>query len=106
MAFIALGNAITVAATTAATVSNVATNVNTFRFLNANSSAVSYVGVFNSYAQAQAMTTTTGTVLAPNWPDIIQGNWGLNPAPGVVYIATIASGNTQTVVAQPVRSIE
>ena len=107
MAFIPLGNTVSISTGPAVTVSNVATNVNTFRFLNANTTGYSYAGVFSNYAAAQAMTTTTGSVLAPNWPELVQGNFGLNPPPGTVYVATISAGSSgQTVLAQPIRTVE
>ena len=45
MAFIPLGNTVSISTGPAVTVSNVATNVNTFRFLNANTTGYSYAGV-------------------------------------------------------------
>jgi hypothetical protein len=107
MAFIPLGNTVSISTGPTVAVSNVATNANTFRFLNANATAYSYVGVFSNYAAAQAMTSATGSVLAPNWPEVVQGNFGLNPNPGTVYVATISAGSSgQSVIAQPVRSVE
>ena len=52
MSIVATANTIRVSAGPTITVSNVATGTNTFRFLNANATAYSFVGVFSTYTAA------------------------------------------------------
>ena len=107
---IATGNSIAISAGPTLSISNVATGTNTFRFLNANATAYSYVGVFSTYAQAAAANypvtgdTIGGSLIpvAPTWSEIITGNFGVQPNPGTVYIAAITSGSSgQVVIATP-----
>jgi hypothetical protein len=110
MAFIPQGNAVVITAGPTVTVANIATNGNAFRFLCANATAYSYVGIFNDYNQALSLdnpvsgTSGYGTILAPNWPDVIAGNFGVQPSPQTVYVAAITAADTGiTVVVQPGR---
>jgi hypothetical protein len=108
---IATGNSISISAGPTVSVANIATGTNTFRFLNANASAVSYVGVFSTYAAASAThhPSTGSTVggeliaLAPYQAETIAGNFGINPNPGTVYVAAITGTSSgQVVVATPI----
>lgn len=96
------------AGTTSANVANVATSTNTFNFLNASSSVYAYVGVFNTYASAAAMTHPVagtpgpGVPIAPNQTATITGDFGINPNPGTVYVAAITSTGTTNVFATPI----
>ena len=112
MAFIAQGNAVALSAGPTVTVANIATNGNAFRILNANATAYSYVGVFNDYNTALTLNDPSigdagggyGTIMAPNWPEVIAGNFGVQPSPQTVYVAVITSGATGVVtVIQPGR---
>jgi len=110
MAFIAQGNAIQISAGPVVTVANVDTNGNAFRFLCANATAYSYVGIFTDYNQAQTLNhasgnvTGYGTILAPNWPDVLAGNFGVQPSPQTLYIAAITKNDTGVqVIVQPGR---
>jgi hypothetical protein len=109
MAIIATANSIRISAGPTITVSNVATGTNTFRFLNANATATSFVGVFSTYAAAAAAdhpaTTGSGALiaLAPHTSETITGNFGINPNPGNVFIAAITTTSSgQVVYATPV----
>ena len=100
MAFIPQGNAIAISAGPTVTVANVQTNGNAFRFLCANATSYSYVGVFNDYNAALTLdnpvpgTSAYGAVLPPNWPEVIAGNFGVQPSPQTVYVAVISDGPT------------
>lgn len=100
--------ALTPAGGTTANVANVATGTNTFHFLNASSTVYGYVGVFSTYAAALAMDHPTvgtdgfGLPLAPNESMTIQGNFGVNPNPGTVYVAAITATGSTSVFATPV----
>jgi len=110
MSIIVAGNtkALTPAGGATANVANVATGTNTFHFTNASATVYAYVGVFSTYAAAIAMdhpsvgTDAGGTILTPNGSLTIQGNFGLNPNPGTVYVAAITNTGTTTVFATPV----
>lgn len=115
MAFISLGNAIVVNAGPTVTVTNVATTTNTFRFVNSNTSAYSYAGVYSTYAEAAAMhhpvaggLSGQASILIGNWPEVIQGNFGPSAITNsTVYVATItAVSSPVATVIQPVRSVE
>ena len=107
---IATGNSISISAVPTVTVANVATGTNTFRFLNANATGYSYVGVFSTYAQAAAAhhpsfgDAAGGSLIpvAPTWSEIVTGNFGMQPNPGTVYVAAItATSSGQVVIATP-----
>jgi len=110
LAIVPIGKSVAISASGTVSVANVATGTNTFRFLTANATAYSYVGVFSTYAEAAAMdhptaggTTGAGVIMAPNWPDVITGNFGVNPNPGTVYVAAITAGSSGvTVIATPI----
>lgn len=114
MALIPLANSVSISTGPVVSVANVAGNTNTFRFLNANATGYSYVGVFSTYADALAMNhpdttgvTGYGTPVAPTWSETITGNFGLNPRPATVYLATISAGSSgQVVIATPCRIVE
>ena len=109
MSFVATANTICISAGPTSTIANVATGTNTFRFLNANATGYSYVGVFNNYAAAAAAhhptTSLSGKLIpiAPTWPETITGNFGTQPNPGTVYIVAItAASSGQLVFATPI----
>lgn len=112
MSFKATGNSYSISAGPTTTVVNVATFTNTFRFLNANATGYSYVGVFPTYEQAAAAhhPSTNSTIggelipVAPTWAEEVVGNFGLNPQTptGNVYIAAVtAVSSGQIVIATP-----
>ena len=107
---IATGNSIAISAGPTVSISNVATGTNTFRFLNANATGISYVGVFSTYAAANlSHHPSTGSAIggeliaiAPYDTEIVTGNFGINPNPGTVYVAAITGTSSgQVVVATP-----
>jgi hypothetical protein len=103
-----VGSGIALTTTTTVSVANVACATNTFRFVNANASVYSYVGVFNNYADAAAahhpVAGTPGNLLvvAPNDSVNVVGNFGINPNPGTVYIAAITATGSTTTFATPI----
>ena len=115
MALIALANSVSISAGPTVSVANVAGNTNTFRFLNANATGISYVGVFSNYADALTLNDAVngdpsgayGVPIAPNYTEIITGNFGMNPRPATVYVAAITSVSSgQQVIATPCRIVE
>ena len=109
MSIVATANTIRISAGPTITVSNVDTGTNSFRFLNANATATSFVGVFSTYAAANTAnhpaTSGSGALipLAPQTSETITGNFGINPNPGTVYIAAITTTSSgQVVYATPV----
>ena len=109
MSIVATANTIRISAGPTITVSNVNTGTNTFRFLNANATAYSFVGVFKTYAAAATAdhpaTSGSGSLipLAPTASETIIGNFGINPNPGNVFIAAITTTSSgQVVYATPV----
>ncbi len=92
------GNTIAISAGPTVTVANVVSGTNKFRFLNANATGYTYVGVFSTYAAANvAQHPTTGqsaelVPLAPTESLEVVGNFGINPNPGTVYVAAITAG--------------
>ena len=107
-AIIPIGKTVALSATTTVAVANVATNTNTFHFLNASSSGYSYVGVFSTYAAAAAMdhpstgTDGFGIPMAPNESTTIRGNFGTTGDTSVVYVAAITATGTNSVFATPI----
>ena len=105
-----IGNTVRLAPAAGATanVANVATGTNTFHFLNANASVYAYVGVFNTYAAANAMTYPTtgvsggGLPMAPNESMTVTGNFGVNPNPLTVYVAAITAAGSTAVFVTPI----
>jgi len=113
MAMIPLANSVSISAGPVVSVANVAGNTNTFRFLNANATGYSYVGVFSTYADALAMNhpltsgSGLGVPVAPTFTETITGNFGMNPRPSTVYLAAItAVSSGQIVIATPCRIAE
>jgi hypothetical protein len=110
MSFAPLANTVSISAGPTITVANIATNTNTFRFLNANVTGYSYVGVFSDYATAAAAhhppTGGSGALvpIGPTWPEVITGNFGTTADTTTVYIAAItAVSSGQIVFATPIR---
>ena len=111
MSLVITGNSISVSTGPVVAITNVAVKTNTFRFLNANATGYSYVGVFSTYAQALAMNhpDTTGVTglsipIAPTLSEIVTGNFGIQTVANasVVYVATISAGSSgQVVIATP-----
>jgi hypothetical protein len=116
MSITVAGNTVilTPAAGPTANVANVATGTNTFHLLNtggggASPTVYAYVGIFKTYAEAIAMDHPTagateggGLPLSPNESMTVQGNFGINPNPGTVYVAAITNVGSTTVFATPV----
>ena len=106
----AVGNTIVLApaAGPVANVANINVGTNTFHFLNASTTVYAYVGVFNTYTQANAMNhplagiSGAGIPLAPNESMTITGNFGVNPRPAQVYVAAITNTGTTSVFATPI----
>lgn len=102
MAFVALGNTVSISAGPTVSVANIQTGTNTFRVLNANATGYSYVGIYNDYTQALTCHHPAtgdaaggyGVGIAPTWTETITGNFGANPNPGTVYVAVITGGNS------------
>jgi hypothetical protein len=111
MSLVITGNSISVSAGPIVTVSNLGVKTNTFRFLNANATGYSYVGVFSNYADAVAMNhpDTSGTTglaipLAPTTSAIVTGNFGPQQLSeqANVYVSIITAGSSgQAVIATP-----
>lgn len=103
-----VGKTVAISTTTTVAVANVACATNSFRFVNANASVYSYVGVFKDYATAAAATHPSAgtpadlTVVAPNESIVITGNFGVQPNPGTVYVAAITATGSTTTFATPV----
>ena len=105
-----VGNTIvlTPAAGPVANVANINVGTNTFHFLNARASVYAYVGVFNTFTEANAMnhplagTSGAGIPLAPNESMTIIGNFGVNPRPAQVYVSAITNTGTTSVFATPI----
>jgi len=99
---------VALSATTTVAVANVATNTNTFHFLNASSSVYAYVGVFPTYAEAAAMvhpstgTAGNGIPLSANESMTIRGDFGTTGSTSTVYIAAITATGTTSVFATPI----
>mgnify|MGYP003336350426 FL=1 len=110
MSFVATGNAVVISAGPTVTVANIATNTNSFRFLNANATTLAYVGVYSNYADALTCndpasgTSGFGAVLPSNWPEVITGNFGPQAvAGGNVYVSAITTTSSGVqVIVQPV----
>ena len=109
MSIVATANTIRISAGPTITVANVETGTNTFRFMNANATATSFVGVFSTYAAANVATHPSvsgpGELIpvAPQSSETITGNFGINPNPGTVYVAAITTTSSgQVVYATPV----
>jgi hypothetical protein len=104
MSFVATANTIRISAGGTVTVANIATGTNTFRFLNANATATTFVGVFSTYTAATTAdhpaTSGSGSLIpvAAQWSETITGNFGTQPNPGTVYVAAITTGSTGQVV--------
>lgn len=88
-------------------VANVRTNTNAFRITNIGT-VDCYAGVFKTYAEAAAMGHPTAgnpqfsQPVNSNSDVVIAGNFGINPDPGTVYVATITAASTTNVVITPV----
>ena len=114
MAFVTLGNTVSVSAGPTVTVANIQTTTNTFRVLNANATGYSYAGVYSTYADALvAHHPTTGDAagassvgIAPTQSETIVGNFGPNAIAGTVYVAVITGASSgQLVQITPVRPV-
>ena len=109
--FTAIANSVAISAGTTVSVANVATGTNTFRFLNANATAVSYVGIFNTYTKANTAhhptTSSSGRLipLAPNESVTLVGDFHVpSTTPQIVYISAItATSGGQVVIATPIQ---
>ena len=93
-----------------ANVGNVATKTNTFHVVNASTTVYAYVGVFNSWSQANKTdhpsvgSDAGGIILTPNESMIIQGNFGTAALAtgGNVYVAAITATGSTSVFFTPI----
>lgn len=113
MAFVALGNTVSISAGPTVSVANIQTATNTFRIINANATAYSYAGVFTNYTDALTLNHPAsgsaaggyGVAIAPTQNETITGNFGPNAITGTVYVAVITSANSgQVVQITPIRA--